>query len=133
MPSRETRFVLRIESGERQGEQVPLALGTLQVGRRPDCGLVLKDGSVSGRHAELHVAADRVELADLGSTNGTRVNGEKIPGPVKLEDGDRIQLGESTLLRVTLVNAHEAAAASIRILATRGEPSPSTRSACSDG
>lgn len=78
MQSRETRFVLRIESGERQGEQVPLQEGTLQVGRRPECGLVLKDGSVSGKHAELRVAGERVLVVDLGSTNGTRVGGQKI-------------------------------------------------------
>ena len=78
MQSRETRFVLRIESGDRQGEQVPLQEGTLQIGRRPECGLVLKDGSVSGKHAELRVVGERVEVVDLGSTNGTRVGGQKI-------------------------------------------------------
>src|SRR5262245_13725735 len=78
MQTRVTRFVLRIESGERQGEQVPLSEGVLQVGRRPECGLVLKDGSVSGKHAEVRVAGEKVEVVDLGSTNGTRVSGEKI-------------------------------------------------------
>jgi hypothetical protein len=98
MQSRETRFVLRIESGERQGEQVPLADGTLQVGRRPECGLVLKDGSVSGKHAELRVNAGRVELADLGSTNGTRVSGQKIEQTL-VGHGDAILFGN---VRVTL-------------------------------
>jgi len=98
MQSRETRFVLRIESGERQGEEVPLEEGTLQVGRRSECGLVLKDGSVSGKHAEFRVAGGRIELVDLGSTNGTRVAGEKIERAA-VSPGDAILFGN---VRVTL-------------------------------
>ncbi|MSR61101.1 MAG: FHA domain-containing protein [Planctomycetes bacterium] len=101
MQSRETRFVLRIESGDRQGEQVPLAAGKLQVGRKPECGLVLKDGSVSGTHAEFVVGAERVELVDLGSTNGTRVGGQKIERAV-LSHGDTLLFGN---IRVSLHDA----------------------------
>jgi hypothetical protein len=101
MQSRQSRFVLRIESGERQGEQIPLAEGVLQVGRKPECGLVLKDGSVSGKHAELRVAGEKVELVDLGSTNGTRVSGEKIEQAF-LSHGDALLFGN---VRVTLHDA----------------------------
>jgi hypothetical protein len=100
MQSRETRFVLRIESGERQGEQVPLHEGTLQVGRRPECGLVLKDGSVSGKHAELRVAGDRVEVVDLGSTNGTRVGGQKV-------EQSRVSHGDTLLFGNVRVSLHD--------------------------
>lgn len=92
MQSREPRFVLCIESGDQEGDRVPLSEGTLAVGRRPECGLVLKDGSVSGKHAEIHVAGARVELVDLGSTNGTRVGGQKIERIV-LGHGDAILFG----------------------------------------
>jgi hypothetical protein len=101
MQSRQSRFVLRIESGERQGEQIPLAEGVLQVGRRPECGLVLKDGSVSGKHAELRVSGEKVELVDLGSTNGTRVSGEKVEQAF-LSHGDALLFGN---VRVTLHDA----------------------------
>jgi hypothetical protein len=107
MQSQVTRFVLRIESGERQGEQVPLSEGVLQVGRRPECGLVLKDGSVSGKHAELRVAGERVELVDLGSTNGTRVSGTKIEQAF-LSHGDALLFGN---VRATLHDAALAGAA----------------------
>lgn len=119
MQSRQTRFVLRIESGERQGEQVPLGEGVLQVGRRPECGLVLKDGSVSGKHAELRVTGERVELVDLGSTNGTRVGGEKIEQKV-LSHGDVLLFGN---IRVTLHDAALAGEAPAPLQAPAVEPS----------
>jgi hypothetical protein len=96
MQSRATRFVLRIETGERKGEQVPLGEGTLSVGRRPDAGLSLADGSVSGKHAELRVAGARLEVVDLGSTNGTRVGGAKIESAL-LSHGDALQFGNVRL------------------------------------
>ena len=98
MQSREPRFVLCIQSGEREGERVPLDEGTLQVGRRPECGLVLKDGSVSGKHAEIRVAGEQIELVDLGSTNGTRVSGQKIERRL-LGHGDALLFGN---VRATL-------------------------------
>jgi hypothetical protein len=116
MQSRLTRYVLRIESGERQGEQVPLSEGVLQVGRRPECGLVLKDGSVSGKHAELRVAGERVELVDLGSTNGTRVSGEKIEQAL-LSHGDALLFGN---VRASLHDAQLAGETPAPLLA----PSP---------
>ncbi len=118
MQPRLTRFVLRIESGERQGEKVALSEGVLQVGRKPECGLVLKDGSVSGKHAELRVAGERVELVDLGSTNGTRVSGEKIEQAV-LSHGDALLFGN---VRATLHDAQLAGEAPAPLLA----PSPET-------
>ncbi|HEX6885828.1 MAG TPA: FHA domain-containing protein [Planctomycetota bacterium] len=121
MQSRETRFVLRIESGERQGEQVPLTDGTLQVGRRPECGLVLADGSVSGKHAELRVAGERVEVVDLGSTNGTRVGGQKIAQAV-VSHGDSLLFGNvrASLHDAELAGAPPAAPAP----AAAAEPAP---------
>jgi len=96
MQSRVTRFVLRIESGDRMGEQVPLSEGTLTVGRRPESGLVLADGSVSGKHAELRLGGARLEVVDLGSTNGTRVGGAKIES-AWLAHGDALQFGNVRL------------------------------------
>jgi pSer/pThr/pTyr-binding forkhead associated (FHA) protein/outer membrane protein assembly factor BamB len=65
---------------------------TLTVGRDPECDLQLDDLDVSRRHAEFSVTAQGVLLKDLGSTNGTRVNGEKITERM-LQNGDEISLG----------------------------------------
>jgi hypothetical protein len=78
-----------------------IALGaTTVIGRGVEAGLQLIDTGVSRLHAELRRVGDRVELHDLGSTNGTRVNGQLVPTTtgVTLTDGDRITLGASELL-----------------------------------
>jgi len=76
------------------GETRTLALGIHKIGRAPDCQIQLTDDSeVSRYHSQLDVASDRVLLKDLGSSNGTRVNGQKIEGEVALASGDRIGVG----------------------------------------
>ncbi len=77
--------------------RVPLTAGPMRIGRAPECELVLKDSRVSRRHARLHARDGVLVLADLGSTNGTRVNGNRIT-EVVLGEGDRIQIGETSLV-----------------------------------
>ncbi|MDS4068496.1 MAG: VWA domain-containing protein [Candidatus Competibacter sp.] len=68
------------------------------IGRRPDCHLVIADDDLlSGAHCALVRAGDRLLLEDLGSTNGTQVNGVPIHGRHPLNDGDRIQAGRLDL------------------------------------
>jgi hypothetical protein len=67
------------------------------LGRGTDCDLRLVDPGVSRHHAELRVEDDEVVLVDLGSTNGTFVNGEPVRR-VTLTDGTRITLGRTTLV-----------------------------------
>ena len=68
------------------------------IGRRPDCHLVISDDDeLSGTHCALLRVGDRLLLEDLGSTNGTQVNGVPIHGRHPLSDGDRIQLGRLDL------------------------------------
>lgn len=64
------------------------------IGRGPENMIVLDEPSVSSRHARLQQSGDDFELADLGSTNGTRVNGTAITAPVLLHAGDRIRFGK---------------------------------------
>ncbi len=66
---------------------------TITIGRSPDNMIVLDDASVSGRHAQLQRSEDIYRLKDLGSTNGTRVNGETIT-EVTLRVGDRLRFGK---------------------------------------
>ena len=66
--------------------------GRLLLGRSPGCQLVFADDTVSRRHAELRFADDRWMLRDLGSVNGTWVNGRRIM-EAQVAPGDEIQLG----------------------------------------
>lgn len=70
----------------------------LVLGRECD-GLVLADGQVSRRHLELDAHHDGVIATDLGSTNGTFVDGERVTGPTALQPGQTLALGE-TIVRV---------------------------------
>lgn len=75
-----------------------LALGSAPVtlGRHPRCSVVLDDPRVSRRHAEIRLRLGRYTLSDLGSSNGTTVNGRAVT-EVALADGDRIAIGPTEL------------------------------------
>jgi S1-C subfamily serine protease/pSer/pThr/pTyr-binding forkhead associated (FHA) protein len=72
--------------------------GLLRVGRGPDQDLVLTDPRVSNRHAELHRRGDEVTIEDVGSANGTLVDGEPLDGRHALRTGAEIQLGETVVV-----------------------------------
>lgn len=87
-----------IRSGPGAGRSADTAAGRVVVGRDDDCDLVLGDGQASRRHAAFIVGADGfLTVEDLGSTNGTFVNGQRITGPVRLLGGETIRIGESEL------------------------------------
>ncbi len=80
------------------GRRVELGDRPLAMGRLPDCDVVLADPNVSRRHVEVRPAGDGTYLlADLGSTNGTRVNGIRVQGTQPLQPGDQITVGATTL------------------------------------
>ena len=79
------------------GRRVQIGSEPLVIGRLPECGVVLADSNVSRRHAELRRAGDSVVLTDLGSTNGTRVNGAPIRERV-LVSGDEVSVGSTRLI-----------------------------------
>jgi pSer/pThr/pTyr-binding forkhead associated (FHA) protein len=70
--------------------QIPIQ-PEMVLGRQAECDLQLTEGHASRRHAKLSVAPDGVWLEDLGSANGTFVNGAKINGKVRLTSGDRLR------------------------------------------
>ncbi|GAC1357758.1 MAG: DUF3662 and FHA domain-containing protein [Acidimicrobiales bacterium] len=83
------------------GTRIPIDDRPLTVGRAPDCDLVLSDPTVSKRHLEFRRQGADVVLVDLGSTNGTRVNGAGVRERT-LAEGDEIRLG-ATVLRYDAV------------------------------
>jgi len=68
------------------------------IGREPACDLMLADETVSRWHASLVRAADSWLLDDLGSTNGTKVNGWRVSAPTPVAPGDQVQFGAATFV-----------------------------------
>jgi pSer/pThr/pTyr-binding forkhead associated (FHA) protein len=69
---------------------------TVVIGRGGDSDFVIGDRTVSRRHAALHRAGPRWILEDLGSKNGTRVNGGRVGGWILIEPGDQLGFGAAT-------------------------------------
>jgi pSer/pThr/pTyr-binding forkhead associated (FHA) protein len=65
----------------------------ITLGRSPECSMQLPAAGASRRHASIAWRGERVVLRDLGSTNGTFLNGERVAEEVPLESGDRITIG----------------------------------------
>jgi hypothetical protein len=86
-------LVIREDGAERT---VDLTKETITIGRLGECDVVLKDSGASRRHAQLRTKSGTSTLTDLGSTNGTRVNGHTVQTQ-SLEDGDRITIGTTVL------------------------------------
>jgi hypothetical protein len=78
------------------GRTYPLQMGSTVIGRGDQANLRLPDVGISRRHARLDYDGAQVVLTDLGSTNGTMVNGQRVSA-VALNPGDMIQLGTTTL------------------------------------
>ncbi|HET9076896.1 MAG TPA: DUF3662 and FHA domain-containing protein [Acidimicrobiales bacterium] len=82
------------------GSRIELGASPVSIGRLPECTVVLSDPNVSRRHAEIRPARDGqgdYEVADLGSTNGTKVNGMPLTGARTLRPGDQVTLGATTI------------------------------------
>jgi hypothetical protein len=80
-----------------EGRRMVVGRTGATIGRSRDCDIVLADGNVSRRHAEVLPTEDGWSVSDLGSTNGVVVNGRRIAGATALRAGDRIELGTSEL------------------------------------
>jgi len=81
----------------RDGSRVQIALDPVTIGRHPDCDVVLNDAEVSRQHAEVRREDGGFTIVDLGSLNGTKVNGGGVKAPRALQDGDVISIGTHTI------------------------------------
>lgn len=90
-------LALRFISGKYQGGEFPMVPNKeIVVGRSSDLDMVLVEDMVSRKHARIAYEGDQIVIEDLGSTNGTFVNGEKIK-KARLKEGDRVLIGTSIL------------------------------------
>jgi S-DNA-T family DNA segregation ATPase FtsK/SpoIIIE len=97
---------LHVVSGPAAGLIVPLERGRLRIGRADDSDLVLADADASRRHAVIDVTTTTIRLRDLGSTNGTRVDGYVVPSDgLALRVGCLISIGDSLLTPAGPVDA----------------------------
>ena len=85
------KLTIRSENGESVAHD--LVEETHTIGRAPENSIRLDDTSVSGRHAEIVVVGENCYLKDLGSTNGTLVNGQPVK-ETQLRAGDRVRFGK---------------------------------------
>ena len=93
---------LILQSGGIPGAMIRLSTGGSRLGRAADNTIQLPDPSVSRYHAFLGADDEcQVRLTDLGSTNGTFLNGRRLPEntPVQVQDGDRLQFGTSVVVK----------------------------------
>jgi hypothetical protein len=90
-------IILDVKEPGRAARRIPVAGSPIRIGRAPECELVLKDARVSRRHARLHARDGVLVLTDLGSTNGTRVNGHRVT-EVVLGAGDQITIGDTNMV-----------------------------------
>ena len=93
------KLTLHHVEGPRAGQSDSFRAGTVTVGRSPDTTLAFaSERGVSSRHAEIRIEAERIELVDNNSTNGTYVNDKRISQPTPLRIGDSIIIGPARFL-----------------------------------
>lgn len=85
---------LKVIAGAKVGAEIPLKRSKFLIGRSSECTLCASSEAISRRHCVILTHKDqRVSVRDLGSRNGTLVNGEKIEKETLIRDGDRLQVG----------------------------------------
>ncbi|SDQ22670.1 FHA domain-containing protein [Quadrisphaera sp. DSM 44207] len=87
---------LAVTAGPLAGTVLPLGAAPVLVGRAPECTLVLPDDYASSRHARLSPRAGAWVLEDLGSTNGTTLDGVPVTGPVEVAPGSAVRIGRTS-------------------------------------
>jgi len=100
-PGERDRACLIVIRGLNVGEMYKLVKGEMVLGRGVNADVEILDDGISRKHAVVRFVDERVILEDLGSRNGTFVNGLRAVGPVDICDGDKIQLSSSTILKFT--------------------------------
>ena len=90
-------YVLQVVRGRSASTTLKLGDGVTSIGRHDDCLIRIKSAQVSRRHCEVFEVSDKLTIRDLGSSNGTFVNGKKVSGQLALKPGDELTVGAVTL------------------------------------
>jgi len=91
-------WTLAVERGPKELRGLKmLVTGPVVIGRSPGADIVINAGYVSGRHARFSLIGDKLLIEDLGSTNGTQLNGQTIAGIAALSEGDIVAIGDVTI------------------------------------
>jgi len=121
------QFVMR--SGPTPGVTFPLEGDQLIIGRDSSNAVPINDAEISRKHSRLSFQGGKYVLEDLGSTNGTFVNGQRLAGPVVLKAGDVVSLGEQIVLMYDAINMDPGATIASSRKAARVSPPPMQPSA----
>lgn len=124
----EQKFLIVMRSGPIPGSSYYIEKDEVFIGRDLTNDLPVPDPEISRRHARFLRRGDTIYIEDLGSTNGTFLNGSRIAGPQQLTDGDLITLAENTVMSFEVKGA---ATEPLRVSAAKSEPNLYTPEAAS--
>jgi diguanylate cyclase (GGDEF)-like protein len=115
-----THWVLTVRSPWTEPREFIVPAGKATLGRKPDNDIVIADESASRLHAEvnLDLSSDSLTIRDLGSTNGTYVNRERLEGTQALKPEDQVRIGQHTMT-VSRREIHDAQASTARLAGTQ--------------
>ena len=85
---------LKVARGKSAGKEIPIPVSVFLIGRSDDCHLRPKSDAISRRHCELTIESDSVWVKDLGSRNGTYVDGTKITERTEVRNGSQLKIGK---------------------------------------
>lgn len=108
------QYQLVMQTGPTMGKIYGLGKDEISIGRDPSNDIVINDAEVSRKHARLLVQDEGYALEDLGSTNGTFINGLRLAAPLVLQPGDMILLGENVSMSFELPRADEASTIAVQ-------------------
>ncbi len=121
------QFVMR--SGPTPGVTFPLEGDQLVIGRDSSNSVAINDAEISRKHSRLSFQGGKYVLEDLGSTNGTFVNGQRLAGPVVLKPGDVVSLGEQIVLMYDAINIDPGATVAVSRKSVSAATPPPVQSA----
>jgi pSer/pThr/pTyr-binding forkhead associated (FHA) protein len=117
---------LLVLQGKPQGKEIPVRVSPFVIGRGPECQLRPNSDLVSRLHCKLVIDGESVRIRDLGSSNGTIVDGERLTQEMTLDDGDIFQVGplvfQVVIRRTAAPDSATAPAAPVMMLPAAGKP-----------